>query len=100
MTALAGTISYTTTVVLTAASSGDGATIAAAFNGQIIAPVSVSTTATAVNNSGTVTITWPSLNVRAGDSSVLTAVLNIIAGMTSLTSPVSAVTVSTVGKVV
>lgn len=88
MTTISGTVVYNTTVVVTAAS-GDGATIAAMFNGILIPAVSATQTAVATNASGVVTISWPQSKVRAGNSLVLNTVANILGADTALTSPIS-----------
>jgi hypothetical protein len=97
---IAGTASYLTTVYVTAASSGDGDIIAAAFNGLTIGAVDVAGTATATNASGVVTISWTSSQVRAGDGAILTIITNMIAGMAALTTPVTHIYVRTEGKVI
>lgn len=89
MTAIAGTVVYRTVVTVVAASSGDGDTIAAIFNGAVVAGLSV-TAAVATNSGGTVTIYWPQTTTRAGNSLVLNTVSNMIAAVTTLTSPVTA----------
>ena len=97
MTAIAGTVVYNTVVTVTAASSGDATTIAGLFNGVLIAAVSATTTATAAHNSTTATVSWPQTAVRAGNSTVLDVISNMIAADTSLTSPIS-ITVATVAE--
>lgn len=101
MAVIAGTKSYLTTVYVTAASGGDATTIAAMFNGLTIAGVDIVGTATAsVSATTLVTITWPANNVRAGDSLVLDAVMNIIAANLTLTTPIVNIYVRTEGKIV
>lgn len=97
MTAITGDVAYTTTVTVVAAS-GDGTTIAAMFNGITFPQVS-GAAATATNNSGTVTITWPSEDMVAGDNIALTVVTNTLAADTSLTSPITT-SVTTAGSLV
>lgn len=92
MALISGVKTYTTTVVIVGAS-GDGTAVAAKFNGIVIAGVS-DTAATAVDASGTVTVTWPATAVRVADAQALTAVANILAADTALTAPIS-VTAST-----
>lgn len=87
MAVISGTIVYQTVVVITGAS-GDGAAVAAKFNGIVIPGVS-DTAATAANSSGVVTITWPATAVRVADELALTAVTNIMARDTSLTAPIT-----------
>lgn len=100
MAALAGTISYLTTVTLTASSGGDATTIAGMFNGITIPGIDIIGAATASAASTTVTITWPASAVRIGQDAVLNAVAAIIAPNSALTSPVTAITVSLQGKIV
>jgi hypothetical protein len=100
MATIAGTASYLRTVYVTAASSGDGDSIAAAFNGITIPGVDIVGPATAANASGVVTITWPETAVRCGNELVLNAVTNLIAAMSALTTPVTHIYVRTEGKVV
>lgn len=100
MTALAGTISYLTTVTLTAASGGDATTIAGMFNGITIPGIDIIGAASASAASSVVTITWPSTAVRVGQDIVLNAVAAIIATNTALTSPVTGISVSLQGKIV
>lgn len=97
MTAISGTTAYRTVVTVVAASSGNGDTIAAKFNGIVIPGVS-STAAVATNASGTVTIYWPQTgsSPREADRMVLDTVMNIIAADTSLTSPID-ISVATQG---
>jgi len=87
MTAITGTIVYNTVVTVVAAS-GDGAAIAAKFNGVVIPGVS-GTAAVAANSSGTVTITWAGTTVRVGDELARTVVTTMLAADTSLTSPIT-----------
>ena len=94
MTAIAGTVVYRTTVTVVAASSGDGDTIAALFNGLVFNSISTSA-CTATNSSGTVTIYWPQTTTRAGNSLVLGTVSGIIAADTALTSPITATVATT-----
>lgn len=89
MALISGDVGYQTVVVVVAASSGDGDTIAAMFNGIYINGVSTVDTATAANSSGTVTITWDSTDVRAADMTVLGIVAARIAEDTTLTSPIT-----------
>lgn len=100
MTAIVPTISYRVTATVVAATSGDGDTIAAAFNGLTIGGVDVAGAATATNASGTVTIWWPASAVRAGNDLILNQVTNIISGISTLTSPVYPITVRTEGRIV
>lgn len=95
MTDIAGTVVYRTTVTVVAASSGNGDTIAAMFNGVTVAGVSTTAAATAANASGTVTIYWPQTDVRAGNSTVLDIVSGMIAADTALTSPITATAATT-----
>ncbi len=87
MTAITGTVSAQTVVTVVAAS-GDGATIAAMFNGITFTSISTSA-ATATNNSGTVTITWPSANMLCADGEARQFVTNMLAADTALTSPIT-----------
>lgn len=88
MTAISGTVVNRTTCTVVAASSGDGDTIAAIFSGVVIVGIS-NTAAVATNSGGTVTIYWPQSGVRAGNLIVLTVVSNLIAAVTTLTSPIT-----------
>lgn len=83
------------TVVTVVAASGDGANIAATFNG-ISFPSIASAVATATNNSGTVTITWPSANMLVDDDLARDFVTRKLAANTALTSPIT-VTATTQG---
>lgn len=94
MAVISGTATYVTTVLITGAS-GDGAAVAAKFNGIIIPGVSPAA-ATAANASGVVTVTWPATTIRVANQLALTAVLNILAADTSLTAPIT-VSVMTTG---
>lgn len=96
MTAISGTVSANTVVTVVAASSGDGDTIAAIFNGLVFPSIS-SHTATATNSSGTVTITFPSSSMLAADGIARQFVTNKIAAVTTLTSPIT-ITASTAGS--
>lgn len=87
MTAITGTISANTVVTVVAAS-GDGATIAATFNGIVFPSIS-NTAATATNSSGTVTITWPSSSMLCADGIAGQFVTNVLGANTSLTSPIT-----------
>jgi hypothetical protein len=93
MSAISGTATWRTVVTVVAASSGDGDTIAAKFNGLPILSVS-DTNATATNASGTVTIYWPQTTIRAADRLVQSIVTDVIRADTSLTAPIS-ITVAT-----
>lgn len=88
MTAITGTPTLNTVVTVVAASSGNGDTIAAMFNGIKIGGVS-NTAAVATNASGTVTIYWPESGVRTGNSLTRSIVAGIIGANTSLTSPIT-----------
>lgn|SRR5678815_5719671 len=88
MALISGTQTYYTTVIVTAASSGDGDTIAAKFNGIVIPGISP-TAAVATNASGTVTILFTATAVRAGNQVVQGLVANIIAADLTLTSPIT-----------
>ena len=87
MTAITGTVAYRTVVTVVAAS-GDGAAIAAKFNGVVIAAVSP-VAATAANSSGTVTITWADATISAADGIAQMVVTNMLAADTTLTSPIT-----------
>jgi hypothetical protein len=89
MTAISGTVTFRTTVTIVAASSGDGDTIAAMFNGVIIPQVNTATAATATNASGTVTLYWPQTTTRGGNQWVHNVVATMIAAVTTLTSPIT-----------
>lgn len=88
MTAISGTVTANTVVTVVAASSGNGDTIAAIFNGITFRSIS-NTACVATNASGTVTIYWPASSVLAADAQVLQFVANEIAAVTSLTSPIT-----------
>lgn len=92
MSTISGTFSYRTNITITAASSGDGDTVAAMFNGIVIPGVS-NTAAVATNASGVVTLYWPATAVREGDPVALNTVFAMIAANTALTSPISATVV-------
>jgi hypothetical protein len=89
LTAISGTGSFRTTITIVAATSGDGDTVAAMFNGIVIPGIS-NTAAVATNSSGTVTLYWPATAVLEGDQSVLTDAWAMISANTALTSPISA----------
>ncbi|HWB34545.1 MAG TPA: hypothetical protein VHA75_00820, partial [Rugosimonospora sp.] len=99
MTTIVPTITYLTTIVVTAAS-GDGATVAGLFNGKIVSEVSVTAAATATNHGGVVTITWPATQVSCGDDLVQNFVTNLVSNVSSLTSPVLVSAATTVGEIV
>jgi hypothetical protein len=86
MSTISGTATWQT-VVTAVCDSGDGAAVAAYFNGVVIPGVS-GTAATATNSSGTVTISWPNSAVRAADRLVQTIVGDLIRAHTSLTAPI------------
>jgi len=88
MTAISGTATLNTVVTVVAASSGNGDTIAAMFNGVVIRPIS-NTAAVATNASGTVTISWLESGVLTGNSLTRSVVAKIIGANTSLTSPIT-----------
>lgn len=88
MTAISGTVTANTVVTAVAASSGNGDTIAAIFNGIIFRSVS-NTACVATNASGTVTIYWPASGLLMADQQILQFVANEIAAVTSLTSPIT-----------
>lgn len=100
MALIAGTIQYLATVTLTAASGGDATTIAAMFNGNVIAGINLSGPATAAANGSVVTITWPAAAVRVGPDIILNAVAAIIATNLTLTTPITGLTVTLQGKVI
>lgn len=87
MTAIANTGVNTTRVIIVG-DSGDGATVAALFNGIIHEAVS-HTAAVAANSSGTVTVTWAESGVKMGIESVLDYVRSKVAAVTTLTSPIT-----------
>jgi len=84
MTAIAGTITYRTTVTAVAASSGDGDLIAALFNGITFPRINAAAACTATNASGTVTIYWPQATTQAGNGLVLDFVSKVVAADTAL----------------
>jgi hypothetical protein len=88
MSLISGTQTYYTSITVVAASSGDGDTIAAKFNGIVFPGISP-TAAVATNASGTVTILFASTAVRAGNQVVQGLVANVIAADLTLTSPIT-----------
>lgn len=94
MTAITGTVAYNCVVTVVAAS-GDGAAIAAKFNGIVVPAVS-GVAPTATNNSGTVTITWADASIQVADGIARSVVTNMLSADTTLTSPIT-VSVSTQG---
>lgn len=76
------------TVVTVVADSGNGAAIAAKFNGIVIGGVSP-VAAVATNASGTVTITWAQSTAIASDELALNVVTNMLATDLTLTAPIT-----------
>jgi hypothetical protein len=95
MSTVAGTVTYNTVVTVTAASGGDATTIAGMFNGIVIPEISNSAPVAAAVSS-VVTITWPQLNIRAGNGIVRNVVANLIAANHALTAPVLVVEATSV----
>jgi hypothetical protein len=93
MSTISGTVTWQTIVTIVG-DSGDGAAVAAYFNGIVVPAVS-NTAATATNSSGTVTVTWPNTTVLAADRLVQTTIVNFLKSHTSLTAPIT-VSVATV----
>jgi hypothetical protein len=88
LSTISGTIVNRMTFTIVAASSGDGDTIAAMFSG-ITFPSIATASATATNNSGTVTLYWNEANLLAGYEIVYNFVMRTIAANTALTSPIT-----------
>lgn len=88
MTAITGALVNRLTFTIIAASSGDGDTIAAMFNGITFPSISTGA-ATATNSSGTVTLYWNEVNLLADSQLVYMFVANLIKANTSLTSPIT-----------
>lgn len=87
MTAISGTVTWQTIVTIVG-DSGDGAAVAAYFNGIVIPGIS-DTAATATNASGTVTVTWPNSSVRVANGLAQTVIANFMATHTTLTAPIT-----------
>jgi phage/plasmid primase-like uncharacterized protein len=97
MATISGTVGANTVITVVGAS-GDGANVAAKFNGVTFKSIS-NTAATATNSSGTVTITWPSSSMLCSDAAARQFVTNTLAADTSLTSPIT-VSAATLGSLV
>lgn len=97
MAAPAGTLTYYTTVTLSAPgnTNGDATAIAAAFNG-IVFPYVSATAATATAASAIVTIAWAQTGARIADDLIADFVAKGCASLkASLNAPVTGITATT-----
>ncbi len=86
MATISGTITHKTVVTIIAGA-GNGAAVAAKFNGIVIPGVSaVAATATAATD--TVTVIWADTGVRVGDNIARDIVVSMLAADTTLNAPI------------